>query len=79
MNFDKAYVIGSKHLAPQRLESFYKNNKSSSINIDLWPAVDGSKVDIERYKNDGYLTTDFKLSMPGSLGCCLSHVTLWEY
>tara|TARA_B100001146_G_C16142493_1_gene417415 strand:- start:7 stop:708 length:702 start_codon:yes stop_codon:yes gene_type:complete len=79
MNFNKAYVIGSKDFAPQRLNSFYKNIKSFNMNVNLWPAINGSKVNIEEYKDKNYLTTDFQLNMPGSLGCLLSHITLWEY
>ena len=29
--------------------------------------------------NKGYLSQDFQLRMPGSMGCLLSHVTLWKH
>ena len=79
MNFDKAYVIGSHEFSSKRLERFYKMSNSIDMEVELWPAIYGLDIDVNQYKNNGYLSDDFKLSMPGSLGCLLSHVTLWEH
>tara|TARA_Y100001970_G_scaffold82097_1_gene103916 strand:+ start:5438 stop:6139 length:702 start_codon:yes stop_codon:yes gene_type:complete len=78
MNFDKAYVIGSKEISKKRLDNFFKRNKLKNKNIELWPAINGKQVNIKKYQNLNYLTDNFKLNMPGSLGCLLSHITLWE-
>ena len=79
MNFDKAYVIGSMNFAPKRLNKFYKNAKEVKINAKLWDAINGSEVNLSKYIDKGYLTSDIKVHMAGSLGCLLSHVTLWDY
>ena len=79
MNFDKAYVIGSYDFSPKRLKRFYHMSNSMNINVELWPAIYGLDVDVNEYKANGYLSDDFELRMPGSLGCLLSHVTLWEH
>ena len=50
MNFNKAYVIGSEEVSKTRLDNFFKNNKLSSINIDVWPAINGRKVNIKNFK-----------------------------
>ena len=78
MKYDKAYVIGSKELAENRLKKFFSKNKLKNIEIKLWPAIIGTKVDIQQYQQKNFLTKDFKLNMAGSLGCLLSHVTLWK-
>ena len=79
MNFDKAYVIGSYDFSPKRLKRFYNMSNSMNIDVELWSAIYGLDVDINEYKTKGYLSDNFKLRLPGSLGCLLSHVTLWEH
>ena len=78
MNFDKAYIIGIPKLTPLRIEKCFHNFEKQNIEVKLWEGINGLEVDIEKYKNLGYLSNDFQLNMPGSLGCLLSHVTLWE-
>ncbi len=78
MHFDKAYVIGMEVEGAERLKRFFKSSKEAGIDVTLWPAVNGGNVNIEEYKQNEYLGKNFKLRMPGSLGCLLSHVTLWE-
>jgi len=78
MKYDKAYVIGSDELAPNRLKKFFSKNLLENKKIELWPAIIGTKVNISEYQEKGFLTHNFKLNMAGSLGCYLSHVTLWE-
>ena len=79
MNFDKAFVIGSKKVSETRLNRFFKKNKLSSTKIELWDAIYGKDVDIKQFQKNNYLPNNFKLKMPGSLGCLLSHVTLWQH
>ena len=78
MKYDKAFVIGSKKLSKNRLKRFYSKNKLKDIEITLWPAVIGTEVDINYYKKEQFLTDDFKINLVGSLGCLLSHATLWK-
>ena len=78
MNFDKAYIIGIPKLTPSRIKKCFDKFKEQNISVELWEGINGLEVDIEKYKKSGYLSKDFKLKMPGSLGCLLSHVTLWE-
>ncbi len=78
MHFDKAYIIGIPKLTSKRLNRCFKKFNEQGIEVKLWEGKHGLEVDIEKYKNDGYLTNDFQLKLPGSLGCLLSHVTLWE-
>ena len=49
------------------------------MDVELFPAVNGGSIDIGVFQSLKYLTDDFRLRMPGSLGCLLSHVTLWEH
>ena len=79
MNFDKAFVIGSKKVSETRLNRFFKKNKLSSTKIELWDAIYGKDIDINNFQKNNYLSNNFKLKMPGSLGCLLSHVTLWQH
>ncbi len=78
MKYDKAYVIGSEELAKNRLKKFFSKNKLKNVNINLWPAIIGTQVNIKEYQKKNFLTPNFKLKMAGSLGCLLSHVTLWQ-
>tara|TARA_B100000614_G_scaffold229368_1_gene221710 strand:- start:2353 stop:3072 length:720 start_codon:yes stop_codon:yes gene_type:complete len=79
MKFDKAFVIGSWDFSKNRLNRFYKNIEKHSINVTLWPAIHGKTINIHEYINRSYLPENFEINMPGSLGCLLSHVTLWEH
>jgi len=79
MKFDKAFVIGSWEFSKSRLDRFYKNIKKHNFNVTLWPAINGKTINIKKYVNKNYLPENFEMNMPGSLGCLLSHVTLWEY
>mgnify|MGYP001233961962 FL=1 len=78
MKYDKAYVIGSHDLAANRLKKFFSKNLLDKKEIELWPAIIGTEVNIAEYQEKGFLTKDFKLNMAGSLGCLLSHATLWK-
>lgn len=78
MKYDKAYVIGSEELTKNRLKKFFSKNKLKNVNINLWPAIIGTQVNIKEYQKKNFLTPNFKLKMAGSLGCLLSHVTLWQ-
>ena len=78
MKFDKAFVIGSEELSENRLKRFFLKNKLQDTKIKLWPAIIGTNVDIDFYKKEKFLTSDFKINLIGSLGCLLSHATLWK-
>ena len=78
MHYDKAYVIGFEGKKSERLIRFFDSCKMAGVNAELFPAVNGSKIVTEEWKVGNYLSDDFELRMPGSLGCLLSHVTLWE-
>ena len=79
MNYDKAYVIGSKEISKKRLDKFFKRNILKDKEVEVWPAINGMNVDIEKYQNLNYLSKNFKKNKPGSLGCLLSHLTLWNH
>jgi len=78
MKFDKAYVIGSEKVSKKRLDNFFKKNTLKNKEIKIWPAINGLDVNIKKYQDLKYLTEDFELNMSGSLGCLLSHITLWQ-
>ncbi|NOZ07908.1 MAG: glycosyltransferase family 25 protein [FCB group bacterium] len=78
MHFDKAYVINVPGKSTERLHRFYKSCEQAAVQVELFPAVNGAATDITDWQRRGYLCEDFTLKMPGSLGCLLSHVTLWE-
>lgn len=79
MNYDKAYVIGSKEISKKRLDKFFKRNILKDKEVEVWPAINGMNVDIKKYQNLNYLSKNFKKNKPGSLGCLLSHLTLWNH
>ena len=79
MNFDKSYIIGIPQLSQKRLDRCFKKFKDQNINVELWEGVYGADINLDKYKKMEYLSNDFKLNLPGSLGCLLSHVTLWEH
>ena len=72
MNYDKAYVIGSKEISKKRLDKFFKRNILKDKEVEVWPAINGMSVDIKKYQNLNYLSKNFKKNKPGSLGCLLS-------
>ena len=79
MNYDKAYVIGSEEISKKRLDKFFKRNFLKDKEIKVWPAINGMDVDIKKYQDLNYLSHNFKIRKPGSLGCLLSHLTLWNH
>ncbi|MFL2988598.1 MAG: glycosyltransferase family 25 protein [Candidatus Neomarinimicrobiota bacterium] len=79
MKFDKAYVIGSNQVSEKRLNNFFKQNVLKNKKISIWPAINGLNLNIKKYQDLKYLSDNFKINLPGSLGCLLSHVTLWDF
>ena len=79
MHFDKAYIIGIPKFSSKRLDKSFKKFNEQGIDVELWEGLYGLEIDIEKYKKSGYLSDDFYLHFPGSLGCMLSHITLWEF
>ena len=79
MHYDKAFIIGLPKYSDKRLERCFSRFKKEEVSVKLWEGIYGPDVNIKNYKQLGYLSQDFKLSLPGSLGCMLSHVTLWEH
>ena len=59
MKYDKAYVIGSHDLAANRLKKFFSKNLLENTEIELWPAIIGSEVNISEYQDKEFLTRDF--------------------
>ena len=78
MHFDKAFVIGLPKYTNKRLERCFKLLKKEGVDANLWPGIYGLDVNIKDYQSKGYLSDDFYLHLPGSLGCMLSHISLWE-
>jgi GR25 family glycosyltransferase involved in LPS biosynthesis len=78
MHFDKAFIIGLPGHTNKRLERCFKRFKREGIEVELWAGIYGLDVNIKEYQQKGYLSDDFNLKLPGSLGCMLSHITLWE-
>ena len=78
MHFDKAYIIGLPNHTNKRLDRCFKRFKREKVNVELWEGIYGLDVDINKYQKQGYLSNDFQLLLPGSLGCMLSHISLWE-
>jgi GR25 family glycosyltransferase involved in LPS biosynthesis len=58
-----------------RLTSFRKNNPH--LAIERFSAIDGAAVDRQRLVAEGILAEDLAY-LPGSLGCALSHISLWK-
>lgn len=77
MHFDKAYLISLEESEIRR-NRFYRSAKKASVEVEWYKAVKGSEVDLEDYRSRGYIADDFFMKMPGSLGCLLSHVHVWE-
>ena len=78
MHFDKAFIIGLPDYTNKRLERCFKRCEREGVNTKLWSGIYGLDVDIPEYQAKGFLSDDFDLQLPGSLGCMLSHITLWE-
>ena len=78
MHFDIAFIIGLPSHTNKRLDRCFKRCEREGVDIDLWPGLYGLDVDIAEYQAKGYLSDDFDLKLPGSLGCMLSRITLWE-
>jgi exopolysaccharide biosynthesis predicted pyruvyltransferase EpsI/glycosyltransferase involved in cell wall biosynthesis/GR25 family glycosyltransferase involved in LPS biosynthesis len=73
--------IGPIHLinldrSSDRLAMFKRRN-SHLKNVLRVPAVDGMLVNRQELMADGVISDDFAYG-PGTLGCALSHVRLWE-
>ena len=75
MHFDKAYIIGLPNHTNKRLDRCFKRFKREKVDVELWEGIYGLDVDINKYQKAGYLSKDFKLKLPGSLGCMLSHIS----
>ena len=78
MHFDKAFIIGLPKHTKNRLDKTFQLFKEQDVNAMLWEGIYGLDVNIKEYQTLGYLSDDFYLHLPGSLGCMLSHITLWE-
>ena len=79
MHFDKAFIIGLPSHTNKRLDRCFERCEREGVKIELWNGVYGPDVDIPAYQSKGYLSDNFELKLPGSLGCMLSHITLWEF
>lgn len=77
MDFQRAYVISLEESVARR-ERFLRSAKRTGLDVEWFPAIRGSEVDLDQLRKDGILADDFKLRMAGSLGTLLSHVAVWE-
>ncbi len=77
MIFDKAFVISLEE-SRRRRDAFFNSAKKNSLEAEWIKGIHGEKVDLQRLKEQGTLTEAFTLKMPGSLGCLLSHLSVWE-
>jgi GR25 family glycosyltransferase involved in LPS biosynthesis len=69
------YVINLDR-SKERLRLFQSRNAHLN-NVQRFPAVDGVTIDREELIRSGYLTPDLAYP-PGTLGCAMSHLKLWE-
>jgi GR25 family glycosyltransferase involved in LPS biosynthesis len=74
--------IGDIHVinlegSPDRLVRFRETNPHVT-KVVRFPAVDGSLIDREQLIKDGLILSDLAYG-PGTLGCALSHVRLWQH
>lgn len=72
--FTNSYVIS---IRPERYQAFYNRLYPWSKNITLYPGVVGKNLDLNNLINQGYLHSEFSLSV-GQIGCALSHYNLWN-
>jgi len=77
MKFARAFVITLPESAGRR-KRLQEAARRSGLEVEWYPAIRGSEVDIADYQQRGYLSEDFQLRAAGSLGTLLSHLTLWE-
>jgi len=71
-----AYLINLDR-STERLTRFYRRN-SHLRHVPRWSAVDGAKLDRQQLIASGRIADDLPYS-PGTLGCALSHIALWEH
>lgn len=72
---NKIYFINLDK-SKDRLEYINKQLSTLSIPVERFPAVDGSKLNINLLKKTGILKTD--KMMKGAVGCSLSHINIWK-
>ncbi|UCI29384.1 glycosyltransferase family 25 protein [Mesorhizobium sp. B4-1-4] len=60
-----------------RLSAYKDNNPHLVRNTVRMPGIDGALVDRSKIINEGIISEDCSY-LPGSLGCALSHVSLWK-
>lgn len=77
MKFDRAFLITLKS-STKRSMRFNSMAAKAGLSYETFYGIDGSAVNYEKLKEEGYLAEDFELRMAGSLGCLLSHVKVWE-
>ena len=77
MDFQRAFVISLTE-SEDRRNRFFRRAQRAGLDIEWFPAIRGSQVNLDDLRRDGYLADDFKLRTPGSLGTLLSHVKVWE-
>jgi GR25 family glycosyltransferase involved in LPS biosynthesis len=75
-----ADVIGDIYLinldlSVDRLSKFHARHPD--LGVLRVSAIDGSEVDKQKLISDGIITDDLPY-LPGSLGCSLSHIALWQ-
>lgn len=63
---------------PDRRTKFQQLNRHSDLHFDWIVAVDGQDLDRSQLVAQGLLDLQHHHFLPGSLGCALSHYSLWQ-
>jgi len=75
---DKFFVI-NLDISEDRLRYIKKQCLTAKINIDRWPGVNGSKLNLKNLRNKNILDDSERKLLPGAIGCSLSHIKLWNH
>src|SRR5579871_2110759 len=73
--FPAAHVINLDR-SPKRLQHFHDVNRGVE-DVARFSAVDGQSLDREALVATGYVAPNLSWG-PGTLGCAMSHIKLWE-
>ncbi len=78
MRYDRAFYINLDSSPRRRRKLLACCARGGLHDLRRYSAIDGHRVDIATYQERGLLAADLAVRMAGSLGCFLSHVTLWQ-
>ncbi len=78
MNYDRAFYINLDGSERRRRALLRSCRRAGLEPPERFPAIDGRRVQLAPYQAEGILTPDMEVKMAGSLGCFLSHITIWK-